>query len=164
MDWIKVVWLTQSPLEVIVRGTLIFLGLTAMVRLSGRRQTGQVSTADLIVIVVIADAVQNGMAGEQKSVADALLLAATIMLWDWALDWLAYRSPWVARLLRPAPLLLIQDGKVLRQNLRRELVTMDELKSMLREHDIEDPAEVKRCFLEGDGHLSVISKEGPAPA
>jgi uncharacterized membrane protein YcaP (DUF421 family) len=159
MDWKSILPFTMSPLEIILRGSLVFLGVTAVVRLSGRRQTGAVAVVDLLVVVFLADAVQNGMAGGQKSVADALLLATTIVAWDRSLDWLAFRIPWVARVLQPAPLPLIRDGRMLRQNMRQELITVEELNALLREQGVEEAASVRLCFLEGDGHISVIPFE-----
>ena len=83
----------------------------------------------------------------------------TIVFWDFALDWLAFRSPAIRRLVRPKPLPLVKDGKVIKRNLRHELVTEEELMSLLREQGVDDVAAVKLCCLEGDGHVSVIKQE-----
>ena len=122
------------------------------------------STADLLVIVLVADAAQNAMAAEYKSITEGIVLVATIFAWNYALDWLGYRYRWVYRLLHPAPLLLVKDGRVQRRNLRSELLTLDDLREQLREQGIDDVGQVKRCYLEADGHLSVIRQEpGEAP-
>ena len=89
-----------------------------------RRQGGSVGTADLIVVVLVADAAQNGMAGEYKSVSEGALLVGTIFFWDYAVDWLCYRYAFVRQLVQPPPLLLVRDGKPLRRHLRSELLTM----------------------------------------
>lgn len=85
-------------------------------------------------------------------------MVATIAFWDYFLDWLGYRSPLVQRLLRPTPLLLIKDGRLQRRNMRRELITEAELMGQLREKGVRSLGEVKTCFLEGDGRLSVVQR------
>lgn len=148
--------LSVSPGEIVLRGALVYLGVIALLRLAGRRECGGVGTTDALVIVFLADSVQNGLAGPQKTVLDALLLAATIIGCDQLLAWLAYRSPRLARLLRSPALLLVRDGRILRRNLRHELLTVEELMGLLREQGVSDVAEVRSCYLEGDGHVSVI--------
>ena len=91
---------TGSILEVLIRGTIMYLGMFALLRVC-RRQAGAVGTADLLVIVAIADAAQNGMAGESKSLTEALMLVSVIVLWDWAFDWLGFRSQFAAKMLEP---------------------------------------------------------------
>ena len=107
---------TESILEVVIRGTIMYLGMFALLRVF-RRQAGSVGIADLLVIVVIADAAQNGMAGESKSITEALILIGTIVLWDWFFDWLGFRSPFWERILQPQPLLLIENGRIIKKNL-----------------------------------------------
>ncbi|MEO7539703.1 MAG: YetF domain-containing protein [Pyrinomonadaceae bacterium] len=156
VDWHSMFVPTESVLEVIIRGTIMYLGMFALLRIF-RRQSGAVGIADLLVIVVIADAAQNGMAGDSKSVTEAMLLVGTIVLWDWFLDWLGYKSVFVSRLLAPEELLLVKNGKLLNKNLEKEMITEDELMSQLRLMGIEDLTEVKKCFLESNGHFSVLT-------
>ena len=87
-------------------------------------------------------------------------MVATLASWDYALNWLGYRWSWLQRLLRAGPLPLIMDGRVLRKNLRQELITMEELMSELRQQGVENAEQVSRCYLEGDGHFSVITVQG----
>ena len=89
---------------------------------------------------------------------EGAVLVATIFAWNYGLDWLAYRYPRVHRLLNPPPLLLIENGRLQGRNLWAEMLTKADLAEQLREQDIEDFAEVRRCYLEGDGHLSVIRR------
>ena len=148
-------WPKGSVGEVVLRGTIMYLGMFALLRVF-RRQAGSVGIADLLVIVVIADAAQNGMAGDSKSITEAMLLITTIVLWDWFFDWLGFRSPFWERILEPQPLLLIEDGKILKKNLDKEFITKDELLAQLREQGIEDMDSVKKCYLESNGHFSVL--------
>src|SRR5262245_18723861 len=94
--------------------------------------------ADLLVVVLIADAAQNAMSANYVSVPDGILLVATIVSWSYCLDWLGCRFPRLQRFLRPPPLPLVRDGRLLRHNLRRELVSEEELMSQLREQGVED--------------------------
>ena len=103
---------TESIFEIVIRGTIMYIGMFALLRIF-RRQAGSIGIADLLVIVVIADAAQNGMAGDSKSITEALILIATIILWDWFFDWLGFKSVFFQRILAPQPLLLIEDGKFL---------------------------------------------------
>ncbi len=152
--------LDVSALQLIVRTSVVYLAILVAMRIVGRREIGSVELPDLLMIVLIADGVQNGMAGDYKSVTGALIVAATLIGWNYALDWLVYHVPVIARLLRPAPLLVVQDGRINRRNLRRELMTVDELRQELRVQGIEDVSSVKQACLEPDGQLSVIKREG----
>lgn len=137
----------------------MFLGMFLLLRLF-RRQAGTVGTADLLVIVVIADAAQNGMAGDSKSITEALLLIITIVFWDYFLDFLADRSQFCQRMIEPKALLLIENGKLLRANMHKEMISYDELLSQLRQQGIDNLAAVKKCRLESNGHFSVIKMDG----
>jgi uncharacterized membrane protein YcaP (DUF421 family) len=158
IDWKAAFVPTVSLLEIVLRGTVVYLLLFFVLRVL-RREAGALGISDLLVVVLIADAAQNAMSSEYKSVTEGAVLVGTIITWDYTLDWLGYRFPALGRLLRPAPLPLVRDGRALRQNMRRELVSMEELMSQLREQGVEHLSEVKKCYLEGDGHISVIKKE-----
>ena len=123
-----------------------------------RREAGAISISDLLVVVLIADAAQNAMASEYKSITEGIVLVTTIVFWDYFLDWLGYRFPLLRPLIRPAPLLLIKDGHIQRRNLRQEMITEEELIEELREQGVESVEEVKKSYLEGDGRISVITK------
>ena len=155
-DWFA---LTVSPLELFVRGSMMYLGLVLIVRFVLRRNIGSMSTADVLFIVLIADASQNGMAGEYKSITDGAVLIATLVAWNLALDFLAFRSSAIRRLIEAPPLPLIQDGRWLRQNLKKEWITPEEVTGKLREMGIDDIALVKTACLESDGELGVIRRK-----
>lgn len=156
MDWHSIFIPTIPLLEIVFRGTLIYLFLFFMLRVL-RRDTGGMGISDVLVVVLIADASQNAMASEYKSITEGLVLVATIAFWAYFLDWLGYRFTVVEQLLRPAPLLLIKDGRLLRQNMKRELIREGELMSQLRENGLTELAEVKKCYMEGDGRTSMSS-------
>ncbi|HVT33947.1 MAG TPA: YetF domain-containing protein [Nevskiaceae bacterium] len=161
VDWHALFVPTGSLLEIFIRGSVIYLLLFFLMRFL-RREAGQIGIADVLVIVVIADAAQNGMAGTYTSITEGVVLIATIMGWDYLLDWLDFHWPAFARLVHPAPVPLVVDGRVLWKNLRRQLITESELRSRMREEGIEHLESVKRCYMEGDGRISVIGHGGGA--
>jgi uncharacterized membrane protein YcaP (DUF421 family) len=156
IDWSQLVIPTHSIAEMVIRGTLMYLGLFLLMRVTMKRQAGSFSMADILLIVLIADAAQNGFANEYRSITEGLVLVATIIFWDIAIDWLGQRSRNFARFVSPPPLLLVRDGHMLRANMRQEFITPEEMMSHLRQQGIQKLAEVKRAYMEPDGQISVI--------
>jgi uncharacterized membrane protein YcaP (DUF421 family) len=159
LDWASIFGITVSPWELVTRGTAMYLFLFLLFRLVIRRRVGAVGMADMLVLVIIADAAQNGMSGDYRTVSEGAILVGTIVAWDVLIDVLAYSSPALQRLLEPAPLPLIRDGKILRRNLRHEFISEAELASKLREHGVAKLSEVKGAYMEPDGEVSVILRE-----
>jgi uncharacterized membrane protein YcaP (DUF421 family) len=158
VDWQSVFVPSLHVGEIVVRGTITYLFLFVVFRVL-RRQVGAIGITDLLVVVLIADAAQNAMAGEYKSVTDGIILVSTIFFWDFLLNWLDYNFPWFRRLINPRPLLLIKDGHILSHNLRKQLITEGELTTKLREQGVESLEEVKASYLEADGNISVITTD-----
>jgi uncharacterized membrane protein YcaP (DUF421 family) len=149
-----------SPLELIVRGSVVYVGIVLLFRFVLRRDLGQLGVADVLFIVLIADAAQNGMAGEYRTLADACVLLGTLAACNLALDWAVYRFAWMQRVFEPPSVELIRDGRILRRNLKREWMTVDELMGKLRQEGIADVADVKVATLERDGKFSVLKDAG----
>jgi uncharacterized membrane protein YcaP (DUF421 family) len=143
----------------VLRGTITYVGLFAILRFFLKRQTGVVGIADLLVVVIIADAAQNAMGNDYRSVTEGAVLVLTIVFWNFAIDWLGYHVPWLTRFTRPEALALIVDGRMLRRNMASEMITDEELLSQLRQQGVESPDEVRRAYLEGDGRISVIRRD-----
>lgn len=158
-DWKQMFALDTPLLEIFLRGTIIYLALFALLRFIVKREVGTVGIADLLVIVVIADAAQNAMAGSYTSVTDGVLLIGTIVWWNLALDWIAYRFPAARRIIEPQPLPLVRHGRLNRRNMRKALITEDELMSQLRLQGVEDLADVELSCMEGDGRISVVERK-----
>jgi len=159
IDWHALFRPDVPVLEILLRGSIMYLVLFALLRIVLKRQTGTLGMTDLLLITLLADASQNAMAGEYRSLPDGILLVGTIMFWNYALDWLSFQFPWVERLIEPPPLPLIKHGKLLRRNMRQELITEAELRGQLREQGVEDIATVKAAYIESDGRISVIEGE-----
>ena len=158
-DWHKMFALDMPLLEILIRGTVVYLALFALLRFVVKREAGSVGIADLLVIVVIADAAQNAMAGDYTSITDGILLVGTIIGWNLALDWAAYHFPAVRRVIEPQPLELVRHGRMNRRNMRRSLISEDELRSQLRLQGIGDLADVERSCMESDGRISVVERK-----
>ena len=107
---------------------------------------------------MIADAAQNGLGKDYSSVTEGVVLVLTIVGWEYLLDWLSFRVPSIRPLLKPPSLTLIRNGRVEKNNLRKEMLSEEELKSQLRELEVESYEEVRLCTLEGDGRLSVLKR------
>jgi uncharacterized membrane protein YcaP (DUF421 family) len=158
IDWAAIL-LPQKPLlEILVRGSITYLALFALLRLVLKREAGAVGMTDLLVVVLIADAAQNAMADDYRSVPDGIILMVTLVFWAWALNWIGFRVPAVQRLVHPPPLPLIRDGRMLRRNMAQELITEDELMSQLRLQGVDDLSQVAAANMEGDGRISVIER------
>jgi uncharacterized membrane protein YcaP (DUF421 family) len=154
--------LTVHPGELILRGTAIYWFLFLLLRFVLRRDIGSIGIADVLLLVLLADAAQNAMAGGYESVTDGWILVATIGGWNWLLDLAGYRFPLLRRFLEPRPLPLVRNGKLMHRNLRHEMISRDELMAKLREHGLERLDQVKLATMESDGEISIIKNEGDA--
>ncbi len=159
IDLAEIFGLSMPALELVLRGSAIYWFLFAIFRLLIRRDVGSVGIADLLIVVLVADAAQNGMAGEYKSVTDGIVLISTLVAWNMLLDWLSFRFRIFRRLLEPQPLRLVKDGQLLLRNMRREFISEDELWAQLRQEGVDRLDQVKAVYLEADGNFSVIRKE-----
>src|SRR4029453_6017388 len=135
-----------SPLELMIRGSLMYWFLWFMFRFVLRRDAGGVGIADILLVVLIADASQNAMSADYHSVAEGCVLVGTLMAWNYLIDWAGFRFERIRRFVEPRPLLLIDRGRYLGRNMRREFVTRDELEGELRKKGIPSVAMVQRAY------------------
>lgn len=154
VNWSQLFVPSGSLVELAIRGSVVYL--VALVFLRILRRGSGITRADLLFITFIADASQNGMAGNYQSITEAAVLVGTIFGWNWLLDWLSFRFETVHRLLEPPPVLVVHSGKPLFRALRSELLSLEDLMEQLREQGVDELAQVKRCYVEADGKLSVI--------
>jgi uncharacterized membrane protein YcaP (DUF421 family) len=159
VDWAEVFAFSVSPLEMIVRGTAMYWFLFVIFRFVVRRDVGSVGVADILILVIVADAAQNGMSGEYTSVADGMILVGTLIFWNALLDRLSFHFPVFARFTKAPSLLLVRNGRMLHHNMRREYITEDELWTQLREQGVDDLSQVRKAYLEPDGEFSVVRKD-----
>lgn len=156
IQWHEMFAINVAPLDLIIRGTLIYWFLFLVFRFVMRRDVGSMAVSDILLLVIIADAAQNAMADEYKSISEGLILISTILGWNFLFDWAGWRFRWMRRFLYAPRLLLIRDGRVIEDNLRREMISRDDLFNKLHEHGVEKASQVRRAWLEADGEISVI--------
>jgi uncharacterized membrane protein YcaP (DUF421 family) len=156
MDWDAVFTMSLSPWEMVLRGTLMYWFLFLIFRWVMPRRVGSIALADILLLVLIADAAQNAMAGDYKSFPEGAILIGTLVGWNMLVDWASFRFVPLRKLFEPPPLPLIWHGRVLRKNMREELLSHEELMGKLREKGIEDLADVKAAYIESDGEFSVL--------
>jgi uncharacterized membrane protein YcaP (DUF421 family) len=149
-----------SLIEIFLRGTLVYLALYAMLRFVVKKgAVASASMTDLLVLVLISNAVQNALIGDSNSITDAILLVAVVIFWSYTLDWLSLHSNLIRRFTYPQSIKLIENGKPLWRNIERELITEEQLYSLLRQQGIEDVSEVKEAHIEPNGQISVLPFE-----
>jgi uncharacterized membrane protein YcaP (DUF421 family) len=147
------------PLELVLRGSAMYWLLFLLFRFVLRRDTGSIAIADILLLVLIADASQNAMAGGYTTLGEGAVLVATLVGWNWLMDWAGYRFNAVRRFVEPPPVVLVRHGRLVGRNLRSEMVTIPELMASLRAHGIDKLAEVKIARMEPDGGISVIREK-----
>jgi uncharacterized membrane protein YcaP (DUF421 family) len=163
MDFADLFRFHVSPLELIVRGTLIYWFLFFLFRFVLRRDAGAIGVADILLVVLVADASQNGMSGSYETVAEGFVLVATLIGWNYFFDWAGYHFPAFRRFSEGPPVLLIDRGRIMARNLRKELVTREELDAQLRKRGVTDLTSVRAAYMESDGELSVLMDRQPQP-
>lgn len=159
IDWHAVFIPGHSVLEMVLRGTIMYLLMFVLLRLMLKRQIGGLGPSDVLVIVVLAEVAGPGYTADYNSVTEGAVLIVTLLGWTYALEWLGHRFPVFERLIREPKLKLIQNGRMLRRNMQAELVTAEELMAQLREKGLEDCKNVAAAYMEADGRISVIEKK-----
>lgn len=159
VDWHGMFDNSTPLLELFLRGTILFLALLALMRLVGQRESGGLGLSDLLVAVLMGAALGDGLTGGGTSLLDGLIPAATVLFWSVAVDAIAYRWPSLTRILKGRPRDLVIDGRIDRAAMRRELISMEELRSQLHTHELDDISQIRRAYLEPNGELSIIPKE-----
>jgi uncharacterized membrane protein YcaP (DUF421 family) len=146
----------ETPVaELVLRGTLIYWFLFLVFRFVLRRDVGGLSMADTLLLVIVADASQNALAGGYSTITEGVILLTTIIGWNYLLDWLAYHYRPFAIFAYPRTLLLVRHGQFIMRALRREMLSPEEVMSKLREQGITHLREVRHAYLESDGEISV---------
>lgn len=158
IDWNKMFVPSVSLLEIIFRGTLTYWFCYLYIRFF-KRGAGQVGISDLLLITLISDASQNAMAGEYNSVPEGFVLVGTLVFWDYFIDYFGFKSIFFKKLVESEPVLLVKDGVMQRQNMKKELIATDELTGLLREQGVDQVSDVKTCYIESSGNISVVKNK-----
>jgi uncharacterized membrane protein YcaP (DUF421 family) len=155
--------LSSDLLGVAARTAIVYVFLVIGLRLAGRREVGQLSIFDLVVLLVIADAVQNSMVGENVTLLGGLVAATVLIVLDLLLSIVTNRWKKIGRLLEGEPRMLVRDGVVFEKALRAERLDRDELMAALRGQGVADVADVALAVLETNGSISVIPRQQGSP-
>ena len=145
-----------SVLALVVRASVVYLFLGIALRMAGRRELAQMTAFDLVLLLILANAVQNSINAGDNSLGGGLVSAATLLVINFAVGEATYRWRWFERLVQGRPLPLVRNGKLVMQNLKRERITVAELRSALRKQNIDGIASCKRAVLESDGTLTAV--------
>lgn len=143
----------------VLRACVVYVLVMVLVRVSGKRAVGQFTPFDLVLLILIGNAVQNGINGGDNSLTGAAIMATTLIALNYVVAWQTSRNRMVERWVEGEPVVLARDGKVFRQVLRRELVSHDDFAEALRMNNIDDIGDVRLALLETNGRISVIPRE-----
>jgi len=156
-------WALEVPVvDKILRAAAVYFFLLIAMRLTGKRQLGQMSAFDVVVLLMLSNIVQNAMIGNDNSVTGGFIGATTILVLNYGIARLTTANKRFERLVEGAPTLLVHNGKVIEEHLRRELVTRDELMAALRRQGILKIDEVRFALLEETGAITAVKREHPA--
>jgi len=153
----------HTLLDVAIRTSVVYFALLIGLRLTGTRQLGQMSTFDLVLLLIIANAVQNAMVGPDTSLAGGLVAAGVLIGWHRVIDWWRLRSRGMSKLLAGEGIMLIHSGRILEAHTVRAGITHDELRQALREHGVASVQDVMLAVLEPDGAISVVRYDDIKP-
>jgi uncharacterized membrane protein YcaP (DUF421 family) len=145
--------------EFVLRAAVVYIVLLALIRVSGKRSMGQFTPFDMLLVVLLGNAVQNALLGEDHSLLGGLLLAAVLVALNWTIGLVSSRSRVAERLIEGEPVVLARDGKLFPKVLRRELVSQNDFDEALRQNNQLALDEVEIALLETDGRISVVPKK-----
>lgn len=142
----------------VLRATAIYVLVMVLIRVSGKRAVGQFTPFDLVMLILIGNAVQNGINGGDNSLTGAAIMATTLIALNYGVAFITSRSRRVERIVEGEPVVLARNGKLFEGVLRRELVSRDDFRESLRMNGIDDVAKVELALLETNGSISVVAK------
>jgi uncharacterized membrane protein YcaP (DUF421 family) len=145
-------------MEKILRPIIVYLCLIVFLRLFGKRELAQLNPFDLVVLLSLSNTVQNAIIGDDNSVSGGIIGAFSLLAINWLLTWFLYRSPRLNQTLEGSQTMLIANGVVSEEALKKETLTYEELVSVLNKNGFNDPADVDQCVLEPNGTFFVKGK------
>jgi len=160
--WHNLVSISSSWQERAIRAIAVYLFLLVAIKLFGRRELGQLTAFDIIVLLTLSNMLQNAMIGNDNSLTGGLIGAGVLLSANLLLAYVVFRRPLVQRLVEGEARILIRDGQVLPDSLRKELLTEQDLLSAVRRSGLERFADVHLAVSEPNGMISVIPMERPA--
>jgi uncharacterized membrane protein YcaP (DUF421 family) len=144
--------------DLVLRAVAVFAFVLILTRVIGRRELASLAPVDLILLIILGDALQQGLTQDDYSVTGAFLVVGTLAILQVFTSWVTYRFPFTRRVLEGEPLIVVEDGKPIERNLKRERLTVEELAESARLQEIASLEEVRWAVLERNGELSFIKK------
>jgi uncharacterized membrane protein YcaP (DUF421 family) len=145
-------------MDIAFRGAALFLFMYLLTRVIGRRELSSLQPFDLILLIVLGDTIQQGLTQDDYSVTGAVIAVGTIAGLQVLMSWVAFRFRWARRVLDGDPIVLVQDGKVIQKNLRRERITVEEVAEQARTNQISSLEDIQWAVFEPSGAISFIPK------
>ena len=162
--WKNLMDFTVDPVNLGIRAVIVYVAVLILLRISGKRQMGQMSATEFVVILLISNAVQNAMNGGDISLSGGLVSATVLIILSTTIGYLTYRSRFFSRLFEGTPTLLVHNGKVIHKHLRAERMNESDLQILLRKQGLHHLREIGTAILEADGTLSITKMEEPPAA
>lgn len=153
--WQSLMEFNVEPVNLIVRAVIVYLAILILLRISGKREIGQMGPTEFVAILLISNAVQNSMNGGDNSLVGGLLLASVLIALSTLISVLTYKSKFFRTVFEGTPTLLIHKGKLISKNLSQERLSENELKVMLRKQGVHHVQDIETAILESDGTLSL---------
>jgi uncharacterized membrane protein YcaP (DUF421 family) len=146
-------------MDITLRAVLLFLFMYLLTRVIGRRELSSLQPFDLILLIVLGDTIQQGLTQDDYSVTGAVIAVGTIAGLQVLTSWSAFKFPWLRRVLDGHPIVLVEDGRVIEKNLRRERLTIDDLTEQARANQVTALEDVQWAIFEPSGSISFIPKQ-----
>jgi uncharacterized membrane protein YcaP (DUF421 family) len=144
--------------DLVIRAAVVFFFVFLLTRVTGRRELSQLEPFDVILLVVVGDLVQQGVTQSDYSITGALTVISTIGVLSVFVSWLSYRVRAVRRVTEGEPVVLVEDGRPIERNMRRERITVEDIEEEARQSQITSLRDLRFAILENDGHISFIPK------
>lgn len=155
--------LGSGLIDVAIRSVVVYVFLVAALRVGGKREVGQLTTPDLVVLLVVANGVQNAMVGQNTTLLGGVVSTVAILAVARVIQMMVAKSGWFQRTFVGEPRILVVDGTIDEKAMKEEEIGPEELKAALREHGVESEDEVHLAVLEVDGSISVIANDPARP-
>jgi uncharacterized membrane protein YcaP (DUF421 family) len=143
---------------IVLRTLIVYVAVLVGIRLTGKREIGQLTPFDLVILLLLSNAVQNAMTGPDTSVSGGLVAAASLLVVNTLVAQIRMRSHRFRRFVEGVPVVLVTHGEIQFRNLNHERITVEELEAVMREHEVMHIADVELAMLETDGTISVIRR------
>ncbi len=159
VDWEGLLRPKFSVLEMIIRGGVVYICLVLLLRSVLKRHAGKIALTDLLVITLVTGVCRNPLIADSYSIVDGIGIVIVVLGFSYLVHLASFYSPWFHALVHPAPVQLIQDGKLIHEHLKQELMTEYQMYCKLRSKGVKEIMDVAEAWIEGDGQVSVVKNK-----